>query len=210
MYIYLCKWNRERTSEELVRQFLTDYVIDKNLNFSEKEILRTPIGRGPYGKPYFHGLENIHFSISHSGDYWGCVFEEVNIGFDLEDLSRRMNGNNPLTFERQKAIAKRFFTTKEYEYISTVGKASFLKIWVRKEAYLKYKGIGIASGLSRFNLIEKNRIVNQPEENIYIEEIDTEPIFIAAYCAPKKLEVEKVAYIGLEKYERHDINGRKE
>lgn len=64
------------------------------------------------GKPFIPGLPDIHFNLSHSGEYIACAFSDKEIGLDLQEHSR------------PKAsilrIAKRFFTAKEYEAVLTL------------------------------------------------------------------------------------------
>lgn len=183
MHIYLCKWEKGQTSIERVRKFLAEYSTDKNLGLSHEEIDRTPIGEGPHGKPYFVHLPHVHFSLSHSGQYFGCAFETAPIGFDLEDLS--------INRLKAKAIAKRFFTQQEYQYVLDGGEKAFNKIWVRKEAYIKLLGSGISYGLARFHVVGENGIINQLTD-AHVDEIQIRPDIVAAYAAPEAVVVERI------------------
>ena len=183
MHIYICKWDKEKAGDEPIRQFLKDYSVKKNLGLTCEEINQTPIVRGTHGKPYFKDLPQIHFSISHSGRYFGCCFETVPIGFDLEDLGiRRL---------KIKAVARRFFTQQEYEYVLTGGEKAFYEIWIRKEAYVKYLGKGISFGLSRFEVVGEKGILDQLED-VYLGEISICPHIKAAYAAPKAVTIEVI------------------
>ena len=53
------------------------------------------------GKPFLPGLPDIHFNLSHSGDYIACAFSDQEVGLDLQEHSR------PHTSIVR--IAKRFF-----------------------------------------------------------------------------------------------------
>jgi 4'-phosphopantetheinyl transferase len=99
------------------------------------------------GKPYFIGFENIHFSISHSGDYWACAFGTKNLGLDLQRHDEC----------RRESIAKRFFHKDEKKYLETKGynAEDFFAIWSKKESYIKYRGEGLALGLETFSVLEK-------------------------------------------------------
>lgn len=191
MHIYLCDRANEMTSDKLIREFLKDYIKEKELNISEQMIADSVIEYNLHGKPYFIDLPQIHFSVSHSGACWACAFDSAPIGLDIENLRRRRTkaGNNQRC-EHWEGIAKRYFTQQEYEFIQKGGEDSFFMIWVRKEAYLKYKGIGIASGLSDFNLVEGNQLLNQLPD-AYIKPIDLCPHIFAACCSFANVRIEK-------------------
>lgn len=122
------------------------------------------------GKPFLPGLPDIHFNLSHSGDYIACAFSDQEVGLDLQEHSR------PHTSIVR--IAKRFFSAKEYEAIlalraaalpadnSSVGSGHpanaddsdnsacrlplFYNLWTIKEAYLKYLGCGLRGGMNGY------------------------------------------------------------
>lgn len=117
------------------------------------------------GKPFIPGLPDIHFNLSHSGDYMACAFSDREVGLDLQEHSR------PHT--SLVRIAKRFFSAREYEAIlalppehSSVGPGHpksaadfdnsarrlslFYKLWTIKEAYLKYLGCGLRGGMNGY------------------------------------------------------------
>lgn len=88
------------------------------------------------GKPYCKNFPEIHFNISHSGDWVICAICDSPIGVDIEKI-----GHADLQ------IAKRFFT--EYEYRQLLNQETnrselFYKLWTLKEkcretAYEKIK-----------------------------------------------------------------------
>lgn len=187
MHIYLCSNPNRMKSEELVRKYLKDYSKDKGLELSETCISSAVIERGIHGKPFFADFPQVYFSVSHSGKYWTCAFGTSRLGIDIEDLSIR-----PLDqVERWLKIAKRFFTSDEYEYVVSNGARSFFEIWVRKEAYLKYTGTGIMSGLSCINLVEGNKLLEKAE-NTCIKSIDICPSVTAACCSDTETEIERI------------------
>ena len=117
------------------------------------------------GKPYIPGLPDIHFNLSHSGDYIACAFSDKEVGLDLQEHSR--------THTSIVRIAKRFFSAKEYEAIlalpaedPSVGPGHptnaadsdnsacrlplFYNLWTIKEAYLKYLGCGLRGGMNGY------------------------------------------------------------
>ncbi len=83
------------------------------------------------GKPY---VENgPHFSISHSGDYIFIVFDNKEIGIDVE----RIRDVNP------KLLGKIATDEEINNFDNENFNTEFLKLWTLKEAYFKYKGTGI-------------------------------------------------------------------
>jgi len=142
--------NRSEFSERLVRKALRDYCDRNRLEISDETIQSMPIIKGEKGKPYINGLPEacgipaIHYSVSHSGNWWGCLIAGESVGFDLEILRDNVN------YEK---IARRYFTEEEYQWILSAGPEAFFDVWVRKEAYVKYRGTGLAEGLDRFTVI---------------------------------------------------------
>ncbi len=136
----------------------------------------TNISIGANGKPY---IENspVYFNISHSGDMVVCAFDKNPIGIDVEKIK-----NIDLK------IGKRVFCDKELQYLfghsapfdftKTADKEiliRFFELWTVKEAYLKFKGIGIAIDLKNLNIDRKNvkaEIFNDYVISVYTETIN--------------------------------------
>jgi len=173
-----------------------EYANDMKMDAIMKEaVLEAEILRTPRGKPFLQGIPYIHFSISHSKTIWGCAIGSHPIGFDIEDFPRfnRIGGTDAEDKEDGKWInmAGRFFTKAEQDYVLKEGERSFLKLWTRKEAYIKYKGIGLSDGLAEVELIKDGQPVCQlPDE--WVDEINVEYKLVAAYCAEHKRETKKI------------------
>jgi len=103
------------------------------------------------GKPYFAVVPELHFSLSHSGDYWLCAFATFTLGLDLQKHESC----------RMDALAKRFFHTLEYQYLEDAGYGDFFAIWTAKESYVKYTGQGIDDDFGNFSVIGKNGISSE-------------------------------------------------
>ncbi len=117
------------------------------------------VAYGPHGKPFFPDYPDIHFNLSHSGDYClaalsaggsagghvGLTGAEagsgIEVGCDVQE--RRENGRND-------SIARRFFTPEERSALSNG--SDFASIWARKEAFLKLTGDGVARDMSSFSV----------------------------------------------------------
>lgn len=89
-----------------------------------------------YGKPYLSDDRNIHFNISHSGEYVACVVSNKSVGIDIQ----RIEQYNP-------NVAEKVCNAQELLQISNSGDKSseFIKLWTQKEAVLKMYGVGIAN-----------------------------------------------------------------
>jgi 4'-phosphopantetheinyl transferase len=125
----------------LLRLILATY-----LNVQPKEL---EFQYGQHGKPALAdelSHTGITFNMSHShGMALYCVGLEQELGADIEKIREDMS------FEK---IAKRFFSSLEYEALQKLPddqlKYGFFNCWTRKEAYIKAKGEGLSSLISRF------------------------------------------------------------
>ena len=119
---------------------LMDYGLQQLYGMREREIT---IGYGAHGKPYVQNEPDIHFNLSHSGDYVLAVFGPVEIGCDIQMIGEA---------HRNDRIAARFFTEREQKALAEG--IDFYRIWVRKESYIKCTGNGMACDLRSFDVTE--------------------------------------------------------
>ena len=61
---------------------------------------------------------------------------------------------------RWKNIAERF-TEAERDFVARKGEDAFWRIWVAKEAYVKYLGTTLAEGLGKYSILEEGRPANE-------------------------------------------------
>ena len=106
------------------------------------------------GKPICSGGPAV--SISHSGDTVACaVMDDTDIGVDVEFPSRSRD---------VAAIAERYFSHREAEWLAAGPAQRFYMLWVLKEAWLKATGAGLAGGLDKLCCtVVPPRIVPEPE-----------------------------------------------
>lgn len=100
--------------------------------FREEGVEDAVVLRTGNGKPY-EKLGRIKFSVSHSGDTFVCATASFDLGVDIQDRCPR---------EPQR-LAERFFSDVENDILSRAGareSETFLRIWTRKEALIKYLG----------------------------------------------------------------------
>ncbi len=97
---------------------------------------------GKRGKPAVSGIDKKYVSVTTTGAVMVVVFSDKQVGVDGEYLGRFDDKNHP----DYLAIAERFFSEEEAEYVrdNDGDPIAFAKVWVRKEAYAKYTGKGLA------------------------------------------------------------------
>lgn len=164
MYLYLYySENMDRQtgfSEKLVRKALSDYCGRRLPEIPAELLTKIAIAREEKGKPHFQGLPAgrdgktppVHYSVSHSGNWWGCLMADEPVGFDMEVCRNRID---------HEKIARRYFADEESALILSGGADAFFDVWVRKEAYVKYLGTGLSVGLGSFTVSENGRLLDQ-------------------------------------------------
>jgi 4'-phosphopantetheinyl transferase len=113
----------------------------------------------PRGKPLLAAKfadKGLLFNLSHSQDLALCgVSYQNQIGVDLEYIR---------TMSDLEGLAKRFFSSREYEYLRLISPQEqqqiFFRYWTCKEAYLKATG----DGLVQLEEIEISLTPNQPSQ----------------------------------------------
>lgn len=100
------------------------------------------------GKPALKSTPELHFSLSHSGQWIALAVScESDIGIDIEQPRR------PRDFLR---IARHYFHPEECALLESAPlellPVHFYRLWTMKEAFFKARGTGISEGLGRINL----------------------------------------------------------
>ncbi|GAB2526973.1 4'-phosphopantetheinyl transferase family protein [Microbulbifer agarilyticus] len=100
------------------------------------------------GKPLFDDVPELHFSLSHSGQWVALsVSCEAPVGIDIEQPRK------PRDFLR---IARHYFHSDECALLDNAPPellpVHFYRLWTMKEAFFKARGTGISEGLGRINL----------------------------------------------------------
>jgi phosphopantetheinyl transferase len=148
LYFYDKKTGHKREdTDRLIRESLESYISGYSLPPYNGEIKRTALGKPYIDYPLFIG-------VTHTDDIVIVGIDEAPFGIDTEKAGRKM--------ERCEKIAERFFT--ENELLQAHDDESFLDIWVKKEAYVKFTGEGVPAMkncdvtlLSGFERIENNK-----------------------------------------------------
>ena len=89
---------------------------------------------GAFGKPYLEN-EQLQFSLSHTSGAVCAAFSDEEVGVDIERRDRRVSGR----------IRERILSENEKPLVSST--EELLRLWVKKEAFLKRLGTGIADDL---------------------------------------------------------------
>lgn len=102
---------------------------------------------GQYGKPYIRDTE-VSFNLSHSDELaLLCVTRWRDVGIDVEAVRPRTHLDR---------IARRFFSPRETEMLFALPENqrldAFHRVWCRKEAYIKARGLGVFLGLDTFDV----------------------------------------------------------
>ncbi|MDZ4717605.1 MAG: 4'-phosphopantetheinyl transferase superfamily protein [Roseiflexaceae bacterium] len=135
-------------------------------------------GYGPHGKPFLQDVA-IEFNVSHSHQrVLIAVRYAGQIGIDIERVRTNID---------YAPIAADLFSEREYAELCTLPeahrRAAFFACWVRKEAFVKACGLGLALPLKQFDVSLRPgepaallRIANdQPDRwSLYAIDTDTE------------------------------------
>jgi len=115
---------------------------------------------GQYGKPYLEH-NSLHFNLSHSKNKIVIAVSNCSeVGVDVEEYRQQRN---------LKGLVEKCFSEQEqlYWYSLSEQQKSFMfyHFWVRKEAFVKAVGRGIALGLGQcvVNVDDSNAFVTVPE-----------------------------------------------
>lgn len=130
------------------------------------------IGYEEKGKPYLADYPEIHFNLSHSGDYVCCAVSDDPVGVDIQKK-----------IKLREKLAERFFTPSEKQLLSECEELQredlFFRMWSIKESYLKLTGEGLSGGLSGFEILWRERAISQMGKNVaFFEESDC----LEGYC----------------------------
>lgn len=103
------------------------------------------IERGVYGKPALAAGHNLHFNLSHAGDFVVVALAGREVGVDIELVAAR-------DFEALAA----FFSPRELAEFRRQTPAArqdfFYALWTAKESFLKATGRGFALDLASFTI----------------------------------------------------------
>jgi 4'-phosphopantetheinyl transferase len=103
----------------------------------------------PNGRPELEPSRGVSFSISHSdGLATVAVASDRLVGVDIERI-------RPI--QETLELAHRLLSRREYEHLLSVTESArsdaFLRLWTRKEAYVKAVGVGLSMPFDGFDVL---------------------------------------------------------
>ncbi len=157
---YLSASNENRKNAILLSQGFAKETVAELLKTSKENVVFSVTEQG---KPYCKSHPEIHFSISHSGDFLALAISDKEIGIDIEKIRHA-----------KESLVNRVCTKNEKDEIFSNEKpdVKFTEIWTRKEAYLKALGTGIDRELTSIDTTD--------EKLIFVTEI-TDSFIVSVY-----------------------------
>ena len=135
--------NRDARLQFCAGRWLARHVLARRLGCTEAEVKLTV---GAHGRPSIVTRE-VDFNLSHAGSCIVLALSTARVGIDVEAADRVMDW---------RSVARRFFSTDETAAIEACAeseqRAAFIRTWVRKEAFVKALGTGVAAGFDRFDV----------------------------------------------------------
>ncbi|NUN53352.1 MAG: 4'-phosphopantetheinyl transferase superfamily protein, partial [Planctomycetaceae bacterium] len=141
------------------------------------------------GKPRLGGecgQGRWRFNVSHSGGLWACaVALNREVGLDLEEIRPG---------RAVESIMNRYFSPAEAAALAALPggerEAAFHRVWTRKEAWLKARGLGISIPLDSFEVShgpgEARLLATRPDPGEAgrwtLRDLDLGPGYAAALC----------------------------
>lgn len=124
-----------------------------------------------FQKPYF--TKDIHFNISHSGNYIVCAIGTTEVGVDVEEIK-----------EIPLSDFKELFSPEELKLIfkDAHNYAPFYTLWTQKEAFLKAVGVGLNMPLNKV-IIWKN-IIEYNGNTWYLKQLSIHEDYICHIATP--------------------------
>ena len=135
LYFFDTRCKNSDATDKLILKSTLMYAKEKGIHVSDN--LPTVV-RSQRGKPYIEGLP-LHVSVAHTDNMVIVGVSQINFGIDCERRTRKITN--------MKAVVRRRFTEEEQRYVSVSEEGAaerFIEVWVRKEAYVKYLGSGLA------------------------------------------------------------------
>ena len=116
------------------------------------------------GKPHFAESCGVHFSLSHSGEYFMCALSEKNVGADIQK-------KQPVSDN----MKKRVFSERELEF------ADEMSLWCLKESFIKLVG-KLDREYKNIEFLKRNDVFCGPDDvrGVILNEISD---YAAAVCA---------------------------
>lgn len=137
-YRFMADRRRSVAAWLLLRQMLAERGLDADA---------LPVSENEFGKPAFDSVLGPFFSLSHAGDRVMAAVSDAEVGCDVERILPIDDG-----------MLKISLVDAERTRLATLsGEArdrAFIRLWVRKESYVKAVGRGLDIGFSTFSALD--------------------------------------------------------
>lgn len=135
--------DRYKIAEDRIRSIVAWSIVHEKVDLNDKQVYYNQ-----NGKPY---IKDQYFSISHSHNFVGVLFDTKECGFDIEKV-----------IKRDDKVARKILDEKNLKVYNSMPDV-LIKNWTQIEAYGKALGIGI-----RLDMVQ-----NLPDDIITENLIDT-------------------------------------
>ncbi|MCL2051128.1 MAG: 4'-phosphopantetheinyl transferase superfamily protein [Lachnospiraceae bacterium] len=140
--------NRFRFREDFLRSLFGEAMIrtvaGEIISVSPEKL---NISRPKGEKPFFPDYPELHFNISHSGEWVICAIGDTQVGIDIEEINNKAVSSS---------LIKKVLSEKEQEYMDQIAdeqrNAVFYRFWTIKEAYVKCVGRGLRISLNKIDI----------------------------------------------------------
>jgi phosphopantetheinyl transferase len=176
--LYLLRgWHHEPPTDTLLRRCAEDF-----LQLPPGELAAAAVTRTEHGKPGFADLP-VEVSVSHTGRLFAALIQEKSAGPVGLDIQYK----RAVDHER---LSARFFTEEEHKYVLNEGKDGFFRLWTRKEALTKWRGLPLAATLRHESLVLEGELTEAIGNVRFIEpKIDNDVCTCIAVQADRKVEL---------------------
>lgn len=174
----------------LIADVLIRFILCSKYKLDNRKLM---FGANKYGKPFLKEVENLHFNVSHSGEWVVCAINHLPIGIDIELIQ-------PIDMN----IAKRFFSLDEYYELMRYDDAQrlsyFYDLWTLKESYIKAEGKGLSIPLDSFSIMINSDIKLKTDINssdYYFKRYDIDKKYKMAVCAKEYTFNNSVVFVSI-------------
>lgn len=153
---------------------LLAYALKDAFGLTADGSLSAMIKEGAHGKPYFPGMPQIHFNISHCPGLVMCGVDDVPLGVDAERIRpvKASAEKRVLAPDEQAALFS-------LEPDGPERRLAFCRLWTLKESWIKHSGMGLIQPVNEISFSlpaagEKEKVrIPSSEPDLYFSQMIT-------------------------------------
>ncbi|WAA10278.1 4'-phosphopantetheinyl transferase family protein [Fervidibacillus albus] len=142
---------------------------------------------GKYGKPFLANDRNVHFNVSHSGEWIVAAFSDEPVGIDIEKIE-------PI----EEVVVQNVLRDEEFNRFQIVSPESreqfFYHLWTVKESFIKLIGKGLSFPIEKCSIdesrstirIEPNFKTSNRDAMYFYKQYFIDPDYQLSVCSRKK------------------------